>query len=34
MFTVFGIYKFQKFNDLNKNQKIFSKVLSNKYINA
>ena len=27
MFTVFGFYKFQKINDLRKNQKILNKIL-------
>ena len=30
MFTVFGFYKFQKINDLKKNQKILSNLLTNK----
>jgi len=32
MFTVFGFYKFQKINDLKKNQKILSNLLTNKNI--
>ena len=34
MFTVFGFYKFQKINDLKKNQKILSNLLTNKNING
>jgi len=34
MFTVFGFYKFQKLNDLKKNQKILSNFLVNKNING
>ena len=34
MFTVFGFYKFQKINDLKKNQKILSNLLTNKDING
>ena len=34
MFTVFGFYKFQKINDLKKNQKILSNLLNNKNING
>ena len=32
MFTVFGFYKFQKINDLKKNQKILNNLLINKNI--
>ena len=32
MFTVFGFYKFQKINDLKKNQKILNNLLVNKNI--
>ncbi len=34
MFTVFGFYKFQKINDLKKNQKKLSNLLTNKKING
>ena len=34
MFTVFGFYKFQKINDLKKNQKILSNLLNNRNING
>ena len=34
MFTVFGFYKFQKINNLKKNQKILSNLLANKNING
>ena len=34
MFTVFGFYKFQKINDLKKNQKILSDLLVNRNING
>ena len=34
MFTVFGFYKFQKMNDLKKNQKKLSNLLINKNING
>ena len=34
MFTVFGFYKFQKINDLKKNQKILNNLLVNKNING
>ena len=34
MFTVFGFYKFQKINNLKKNQKILSNLLTNKNING
>ncbi len=34
MFTVFGFYKFQKINDLKKNQKILINLLINKNING
>jgi len=34
MFTIFGFYKFQKINDLKKNQKILSNLLNNKNING
>ncbi len=34
MFTVLGFYKFQKINDLKKNQKILSNLLTNKNING
>ncbi len=34
MFTVFGFYKFQKINNLKKNQKILSNLLTNKKING
>ena len=32
MFTIFGFYKFQKINNLKKNQKILSNLLVNKNI--
>ena len=32
MFTIFGFYKFQKINNLKKNQKILNKFLVNKNI--
>ncbi len=32
MFTVFGFYKFQKINDLKKNQKILNNILNHKNI--
>ena len=34
MFTVFGFYKFQKINNLKKNQKILSNLLANNNING
>ena len=34
MFTVFGFYKFQKINNLKKNQKMLSNLLANKNING
>jgi len=34
MFTVFGFYKFQKINNLKKNQKMLSDLLANKNING
>ena len=34
MFTVFGFYKFQKINDLKKNQKILNNLLVDKKING
>ena len=34
MFTVFGFYKFQKINNLKKNQKILSNLLTDKNING
>ena len=34
MFVVFGFYKFQKINDLKKNQKILSNLLNNRNING
>ena len=34
MFTIFGFYKFQKINDLKKNQKILSNLLNNRNING
>ena len=34
MFTVFGFYKFQKINNLKKNQKMLSNLLTNKNING
>ncbi len=34
MFTVFGFYKFQKMNNLKKNQKILNNLLVNKNING
>ena len=34
MLTVFGFYKFQKINDLKKNQRILSNLLNNKNING
>ena len=34
MFSVFGFYKFQKINDLKKNQKILSNLLTDKNING
>ena len=32
MFTIFGFYKFQKINNLKKNQKILNNLLVNKNI--
>ena len=34
MFTIFGFYKFQKINNLKKNQKILNNLLINKNING
>ena len=34
MFTIFGFYKFQKINDLKKNQKLLNNLLVNKGING